>query len=55
MTRWEHIKCFLDFHDWGKWRDMNIEMLDPITFKLAYVRIVQVRNCQRCNLQEQKP
>ncbi len=55
MTRWEKIKCSLGLHDWGKWENMNIEMLDQITFKLAYVRIVQVRNCQRCNLQEQRP
>ena len=55
MSQWGKIKCFLGFHDWAKWKHINIEMLDPITFKLAYVRIVQARNCQRCNLQEQRP
>jgi hypothetical protein len=45
MTRWEQIKCSLGLHDWGKWRAISID----------YELTVQVRNCQRCNLQEKKP
>jgi hypothetical protein len=52
MTRWEQIKCSLGFHDWGKWRHINIEMIDPETKKFAYELTAQVRNCHRCNLQE---
>jgi hypothetical protein len=55
MTRWEQIKCFLGFHDWGKWKTTNIEMIDRKTKKFAYEVTVQTRNCQRCNLQEQRP
>jgi hypothetical protein len=54
MTRWEQIKCSLGFHDWGKWRHTNIDIIDPETKKFAYELTVQVRNCHRCNLQEQR-
>nr|CAB4139865.1 hypothetical protein UFOVP354_61 [uncultured Caudovirales phage] len=55
MTRWGKIKCSLGFHDWEKWEATDIEMIDRKTGKAAYEVTVQIRNCQRCNLQEQRP
>lgn len=54
LTRWGQIKCSLGFHDWGVWRDIKIEFVNKLSGKIAYEITAQARNCQRCNLEEQR-